>query len=155
MLKSALNNRGFTLIELLVVLVVMVIAGAVIAPNITSGQDTTKLQSAARSVASALRYARGQALITQSEAIFTVNLETNQYRVSGREKTYQIPDNIDVTLVTAQSELSGQGEGRIRFYPDGSSSGGRVTLEIAGNKKLVDINWLTGQVEITDKYESN
>ncbi len=153
MAKSAITNQGFTLIELMVVLVVLVISSAVVIPNIGSGQNSAKLQGAARSVASALRYLRGQALVTNSETVFTVDLEKNQYRVSGREKNFQIPEIIDITLVTAQSELSGEGEGRIRFYPDGSSTGGRVTLEIEGDKKLVDVNWLTGQVDITDKYE--
>ncbi len=143
--------RGFTLIELLLVLVIIAAAGSVALPNITSGQDTARLTSAARDVASALRYLRGQALLLHQETVFTLNLENNEYQVSGRDKKFQIPEKIQITLDTAQSEIIDEGMGRIRFYPDGSSTGGRVTLKLGSVSKQVDINWLTGGIKITDQ----
>ncbi|MGA7117479.1 MAG: hypothetical protein WBY12_09835 [Hyphomicrobium sp.] len=38
----------------------------------------------------------------------------------------------------------------MRFFPDGSSTGGRVTLVAGERKRLLDINWLTGAVIIKD-----
>jgi general secretion pathway protein H len=44
--------------------------------------------------------------------------------------------------------LQDEAAGSIRFFPDGSSTGGRVMIA-AGNEKLsVDVNWLTGRVSI-------
>lgn len=148
-----ISNRfdGFTLIELLIVIVIVATAAVIAGPNISSGRSTAELKSGARDIASALRYVRGQALITHKDALFTINLENNSYRVSGRKKNFQIAKEIDITLVTAQSELMGEGKGRIRFFADGSSTGGRVTLEIGENKRIVDVNWLTGQIEINEE----
>lgn len=151
MSRLSIRSSGFTLIELLLVIVIIATVAAVAGPNISSGRSTAELKSAARDVASALRFVRGEALITHKDAAFIINLENNEYRVSGREKKFRIAKDIDITLVTAQSELMGEGEGRIRFFADGSSTGGRVTLEVAENKRVVDVNWLTGHIEINEE----
>jgi general secretion pathway protein H len=53
-------------------------------------------------------------------------------------------------LVTAQSELTGEGQGNVRFFADGSSTGGRVVLDRGEKSMQIDINWLTGQLEVED-----
>jgi general secretion pathway protein H len=55
-----------------------------------------------------------------------------------------------ISLVTARSELDTDRVGKIRFFPDGTSTGGRITLARGERKYGVDINWLTGQVVILD-----
>lgn len=140
------GQSGFTLIELLIVLSIVVMGFSVVAVNISSGRSTMELKSAVRDLSSALRYARGRALMTRREASVTFNLSDNSYIVSGREKTFTIPEELDVTIVTAQSEIE-DNQGSIRFFPDGSSTGGRITLERGENVRRIDINWLTGQVQ--------
>jgi len=140
--------RGFTLLELTVVLFVVVLGFSVIGLNLSSGNDSTAIKAAARDIASALRYARGQALMTHQETTLALDLGNNSYTVSGRDKVYQIPESIDITVVTAQTELTGEGRANIRFFADGSSTGGRITLERGQALWKADINWLTGQVEL-------
>jgi general secretion pathway protein H len=139
---------GFTLVELLLVITISVAAMAVVAPNLSSGNQSSVLKSAARDLASGLRYARGHALTTQQDAQLSIDLEKNSYQVSGQDKTYQLANDIEITLAIAQSESNGSGVGSIRFFADGSSSGGRITLELADLKQTVDVNWLTGQIEL-------
>lgn len=143
--------KGFTLLELTVVLFVVVLGFSVIGLNLSSGSDSTEIKAAARDIVSALRYARGQALISHQETTVTIDLGDNSYTVSGRDKLYQIPESIDITVVTAQNELSGDGTANIRFFADGSSTGGRVTLERGHTSWKIDINWLTGQIELESK----
>ena len=148
---TAQRCKGFTLLELVVVLFVVVLGFSVIGLNLSSGSDSTKIKAAARDIVSALRYARGQALMTHQETTVTLNLGDNSYMVSGRDKRYQIPGDIDITVVTAQSELSGEGTASIRFFADGSSTGGRITLERGQTVWKTDINWLTGQIELENE----
>jgi len=143
-------NKGFTLLELIVVLFIVVLGFSVIGINLSSGNDATELKVAARDIVSALRFARGQALISHQETTVTLDLAENTYTVSGRDKIYPVPKAIDVTVVTAQNELSGEGLGSIRFFADGSSTGGRITLELGKAAWQIDINWLTGQIELED-----
>lgn len=133
------------------VLFVVVLGFSVIGLNLSSGSDSTKIKAAARDIVSALRFARGQALMTHQETTVTLNLGDNSYTVSGRDKRYQIPGDIDITVVTAQTELSGEGTASIRFFADGSSTGGRITLERGQTVWKTDINWLTGQIELENE----
>ena len=142
-------NKGFTLLELIVVLFIVVIGFTAIGINLSSGNDATELKVAARDIVSALRFARGEALISHQETTVTLDLAENTYQVSARDKVYSIPKAIDVTVVTAQSELT-EGSASIRFFDDGSSTGGRVTLELGKAAWQIDINWLTGQIELND-----
>ena len=139
--------RGFTLMEMLLVLVIAVVAMALVVPNLSKGIDSVRLRSSAREIASSFRYLRGYAVSHHTESEFNINVENNRYKITGRNKSYQVPSSIRIRLITADSEISGQDNGTIRFYPDGSSSGGRVTLESGKNRRLVDVNWLTGNVE--------
>jgi len=143
-------NKGFTLLELIVVLFIVVLGFSVVGINLSSGNDATELKVAARDIVSALRFARGQALISHQETTVTLDLAENTYTVSGRDRVYSIAKAIDVTVVTAQSELTGEGLGSIRFFDDGSSTGGRITLELSKAAWQIDINWLTGQIELDD-----
>jgi general secretion pathway protein H len=147
-------DKGFTLLELIVVLFIVVLGFSVVGINLSSGNDATKLKAAARDIVSALRYARGQALMTHGETTLALDLDDNSYTVSGRDTVYPIPQPINVTLVTAQSELTGEGSGSIRFFADGSSTGGRVTLELGKAAWQININWLTGQIELDETEAS-
>lgn len=133
---------------MLLVITITVGAMAVVAPNLTTGNQASILKGAARELASGLRYARGQALTTQKDASLSLDLENNTYEVTGQNKTYQLANDIDITVAIAQNEANGSGVGSIRFFSDGSSSGGRITLELADLEQTVDVNWLTGQIEL-------
>ena len=149
MRRLTLNN-GFTLLELLVVLFIMVLGFAVVGINLSSGSGSAALKVATRDMVSALRYTRGQALMLHQEATMTIDLTENTYTVSDRPKSYIIPKSISLTVVTAQSEVRGNGIGNIRFFPDGSSTGGRITLEQDKLAAEININWLTGQIKLGD-----
>ena len=143
--------RGFTLIELTVVLLIVVLGFTVIGVNISSGNQSAQLKAVARDLASALRYARGQALISHQEVAVAINLAENSYKVSNRDKVYHFSDEIELTLVIAQDELKDEEIGHIRFYADGSSSGGRITMEWGNLVYKVDVNWLSGKIDISDE----
>lgn len=149
--ETRIKVQGFTLLELTVVLFVVVLGFSVIGLNLSSGNDSTEIKAAARDVVSALRYARGHALMTRQEATLALDLSDNRYSVSGRDTQYQIPKTIDLTVVTAQDELTGDGTAAIRFFADGSSTGGRITLERGSTAWKIDINWLTGQIELENE----
>ncbi|MCH9696617.1 MAG: GspH/FimT family pseudopilin [Gammaproteobacteria bacterium] len=143
-----LKSRGFTLVEMIIVLVIAVLAMGVVGSNFTAGLSGARLKAAVNDIASALRYTRGQAISSGSEAVFTLDVDKRSYTISTRKKVYKLAENLDLTVNTAQSEINGDGKGNIRFFSDGSSTGGRVEIKSEGRKRFVDINWLTGQILI-------
>ncbi len=139
---------GFTLIELMVVLVIAGLLLTVLPPLFSAALPGVQLKGAAREVASALRFARDRAVTRQQESTLTLDLESREYRVSGRERPYSLPSGLDVELFTVRSEQSDEDTGAIRFFPDGSSTGGRVTLMVGERSYAVDVDWLTGRVRV-------
>ena len=97
-----------------------------------------------------MRKARSDAVAHRRETALTVDVEGHQFQLSGDPRTYRLPKSIAINLFTAQSELINGNSGAIRFFPDGGSTGGRVTVTTRDRKYDVDINWLTGQVSILE-----
>lgn len=149
-LLPASFQRGFTLLEIMVVMVIAVLALALIVPNFGGVISSVQLKGAARDLASGLRYARGQALANKTETAFTLDVEQRRYRIGDHKREYSLPSELDLTLFTARSELKGEGVGAITFFPDGTSTGGRITLVSRDRQYIVDVNWLTGRVAILD-----
>jgi general secretion pathway protein H len=149
------GSYGFTLLELLLALVLAALLMAIAAPNFAPLLARAQLYSATRDVASALRHARGQALVRGRDAEFELDVDRHRYRVTGRAKTYGLPSPLHLSLFTAETETVDEGTGRIRFFPDGSATGGRVTLEGDGQKRVVDVNWLTGEVKIREDADED
>jgi general secretion pathway protein H len=151
-LSNDQSAHGFTLLEMMLVLVVAALLAAVAVPNMQPAIATMQLKTAAQDIASALRHTRGQALSQGKEAEFVLNVNRHFYRVAGRRKPYALPESVKLSLFTADF-LMDEGQGSIVFYPDGSASGGRVTLEGAGKKRLVDVNWLTGNITVREEAD--
>jgi len=142
--------RGFTLLELMVVLVIGAIAYSVILGVPFRGPSTSDLKAAARSLASGLRQAQTTAMATRRDATLMLDLEAREFEVSGIQGARGLPRDIELKLFTAQSEALSEKKGAIRFYPDGSSTGGRITVASGERKYLVDVDWITGRVSIGD-----
>lgn len=143
------RQRGFTLLEILVVLALMGLMYALV-PPLFAGGGTTELKAAARQLAAGLRKARGEAIATREEATLTVDVEARRFRVTGDARDYRLPGTAQVNVFTAQSEVVDDQSAAIRFYPDGSSTGGAITLTQGDTRFRVDIDWLTGHVAILD-----
>jgi general secretion pathway protein H len=134
----------------MIVLVLGAIAYAVILGSPFGHASAGDLKAAARMLASGLRTAQTTAMVTRRDALLTLDMESREFTVGGDPRVRTISDKIDLKLYTAQSEVSSERRGSIRFYPDGSSTGGRVTLSSGERKYLVDVDWLTGRVSIGD-----
>jgi len=145
-----MRSRGFTILELLVVLVIGAVAYSVILGVPLRGPSIADLKAASRTLASGLRQAQSTAMATRRDATLTLDLESREFEVSGTAGTRSLPKGLELKLFTAQTEVASERKGSIRFYPDGSSTGGRITVASGERKYLVDVDWLTGRVSIGD-----
>ncbi len=141
---------GMTLLELLIVLSIMAIVAAMVIPMFGSGVSSTALKSAARQVAAGLRLARSEAVATRHDTRVVLDLEQRTFQVEPDARIHALPRELEMKLYTAQSDLVSDRVGAIRFFPDGGSNGGRITLGAGERKYDVDIDWLTGRVAILD-----
>ena len=128
----------------------MVMAYSLAGPLVSSGVSSTDLKASARQLAAGLRRARSEAVAQRRESVLTIDVEGRRFQLSGDPRLYRLPKDVDVKLFTAQSELVNTNTGSIRFFPDGGSTGGRITVTAKQRQYAVDVNWLTGQVAILD-----
>ncbi len=147
---NAVATRGFTLIELLVVLVVLTLVLAVAVPLIPNVAPGAALKSAARELTAGLRLARSRAITGNREVTLTLDVEGKRYRIGGDERPRELPPEIDIAFLTARSERLDETIANIRFFPDGSSTGGRIRLGHGEREYSVTIEWLTGRVSIAE-----
>ena len=140
-----------TMIEILVVLAIMALGAAIVVPMVGgTGASNSDLRSAARQIAAGLRHARSEAIAQRRETVLTLDLEKRSFRVAQEPRDVALPAKIEIKLFTAQSDLVNERQGAIRFFPDGGSNGGRVTVASGERKYEVDVDWLTGRVAIVD-----
>jgi general secretion pathway protein H len=147
---SSDRQAGFTLLEIIIVLAIGGMAYAMILGIPFRGASTADLKAAARTLASGLRQAQTTAMATRRDAVLTLDVESREFVTSVDPHPKKLPDNLELKLYAAQSEVSSERRGSIRFYPDGSSTGGRITVASGERKYLVDVDWLTGRVSIGD-----
>ena len=145
-----MRQRGFSLLEMLVVIVIIGASYTLLPKLIFSGVSGAELRSNARAVATGLRLTRDAAINTRREAVMTLDLENRAFTVQNDSKIHKLHEELNVKLYTSQSDLITDKIGAIRFYPDGSSNGGRVTVSAGGRGFEVDVDWLTGRVTIKD-----
>lgn len=140
---------GFTLIELLAVLFVLALVAAFVVPSLGGG-EAVELKGAARTLAAGLRHTRNQALNDNRSATLALDVAKREFQLSGEKRTRKLPGRIDIVLFTARSEQQSEERGAIRFFPDGSSTGGRITLSTERLRYLVNVDWLTGRVSVIE-----
>lgn len=143
-----IRSRGFTLLETLVVLVILALTLAVVVPAVSKGLGTS-LNDVARDMHSGLRQARNEAVSQQQSTLFVLDLDGHAFR-AGADSVQNIPQNLELHSRTAAREMR-DGRAGVRFYPDGSSSGGRIGVSEGDAYVWLDVDWLTGRVTRVDE----
>ena len=145
-----MTARGFTLFELLVVLVVIGLLFTVATPLISRGVPSLEVRSAAREIAAGMRRARSDAIFANREVAFTVDTEEKRYAIGDDGAWHPLPERLAFEVETARSEVVDDAIAGVRFYPDGSATGGRVTVTGKSRQYHVMLDWLTGAVTVVE-----
>ena len=144
------NVSGFTLMELLVVLTILGIALVLSAPALTRSLPSLELRTEAREAAGVLRGARALAIGHNQEVVVAIDREQRFLTVEGKP-ALQFSHRITIPFPAKEPHQPGSGiTFEIRFFPDGTSSGGLLTLALGEREKHVAVDWLTGAVSIAD-----
>ncbi len=153
MISSAGNNqinKGFTLLELLAVLAILALSAALILPRFSGVVQTGELKAAVRHLAATLRAARGLAVGEQRTVSVWLDVVQRQYQVEGLPTQYALPDRMAVEFTAAHTEVLGQQLAGIRFFPDGTATGGQIVLDGGLRRFHIDVQWLTGRVVVSE-----
>jgi general secretion pathway protein H len=106
----------------------------------------------ASDISVALRAARSRAVAKNHEEVFLVDTDRTRYRAPGGAAV-SLPTSLRLTLFTTTQEQLAPGLGAIRFYADGSSTGGGMTLTRGDAHYDILVDWLTGRVSTHDRHD--
>lgn len=141
-------RSGFTLIELVVVLAVLGLLLAVVPVALQRGYESNEYRAAVRELVWVMKSARNVAISAGREEVFRADVEAQRFGL-GDALDHDVPDRLVMQLIVGQSEQMSTALAGIRFYPDGSSTGGSVSLARSnGTGTRVRVDWLLGTISI-------
>src|SRR4051812_33784757 len=143
------RSKGFTLIELMAVILLLAIALTAVTFSFSKSLRTARIQAASRDLVAALRYTRGQAIVKGKQEVLLLNLDSNSYTAPGKSAV-KLPENMHMQLTTAEQEVTGGNAGGIRFFADGSSTGGHISVLQDRREWRINVAWLTGDIALDE-----
>lgn len=143
----AVASAGFTVIELLAVLVLLSLAVGAVAVKL-GDRGSKSIRTIAEQAAVKFRDARISAMEVGEEE--TVLIDVTHHRIASPHDRdpLVVDEKTRLAITAAASERVSGGTVAIRFFPNGQSTGGTLTLERNGEAHEVRINWFTGRITV-------
>ncbi len=135
-------------------IVVLVVLGLLVSLVIARGPQhsaTLDLRTASEAMAMDLRVARSTAIVQDRPVTFVLDVIAHNYRVD-KGPVHALPPTIALSMLTISGATLGNELAALRFAPDGSSTGGRITLTLGERHTDILVDWLTGRVKIADAH---
>lgn len=128
----------------------MGIVAAMVLPGRLTAGDGIELRAATNAIAGGLERTRSLALTSGEEAVFALDVEHHRFQVPGDRQAENLPPQARLALHAASGDVMSDSAGGIRFFPDGGSTGGGISIAQGGHSYRISVNWLTGRVEVRD-----
>jgi general secretion pathway protein H len=142
------HEGGFTLLELIVALGIMALGVAVVFPYFNASRAGHQLRAAAYDIATQLRDARATAQARNVDQAFILDVGNHRMWLDGTEQRRYLSPRMALDVEVPSAEQLAANVVRVRFFADGSASGGKLVLRDGGRRATVTVNWLTGDVRV-------
>lgn len=140
------KQSGFTLIEIMVAFTIGILLVGLTMPAMMKMYDSMKYRDAVRTVVTALHSTRYAAMSRGKPVDLIVIPAERQFSI-GQGEAKQLSESISLTVHAAREVSHGEGTAVIRFYPDGSASGGSIdVVHDSGKAVRVRVDWLLGKL---------
>lgn len=142
------GESGMSLIELLVVLAIVSMAVATAIPSFRGPAKRVELQAIGHDLANRLRTARTSAISSGRPVGIIFDVQEHRYVSEYDQRAVSLPRDLLITITTARELSRRDGGTRLVFFPDGSSTGGRIVLQRDRRQIVIGVEWLTGQTRV-------
>lgn len=137
---------GFTLLELLIAIGVASLLVAVAVPSASKMYQSMAYRGAVKETRHMLEAARYRAMSTGKSSDVVIDIEAKTITLPG-SKTISVPEDVKMGMVGAAELQEERRKGAIRFYADGSSTGGSIALtRKSGSGTELQVGWLLGEI---------
>lgn len=145
------TSRGFTLLEMLLVMMLATLVLTLVPANFSAVVPHVERQAEVRHFISVLRSARGAAIRERRAVTLMLDVKRHQYYLAGSEQVKALPKRLAIHYSAPFSSVANEPLVAIRFFADGSSSGGLIEMTMEGEMYHITIDWLTGKVSYREK----
>ena len=119
----------------MIVLLILGLLGGLVMAHGPQRSAALEMQQAANSVADSFRLARTRAIATSRVIPVRIGPDGASVQLAD-DPAHRFPPGI----------TDAQGPQTILFRPDGSATGGAITLASLTQRRVVEVNWMTGRV---------
>lgn len=137
------QELGYTLIEMLVVLAVVTIVMAGAVGFVVRSQNAQSVERLAENVSVMMKVAATHAMTRQEDISVMIDLEKGRISAPKLDEI-EVPSHMRLEVVTAKSEMVRRDLVGIRFFAQGGSTGGQVTIFDEDEGQVIEVDWLTG-----------
>jgi general secretion pathway protein H len=135
--------QGFSLIEMLVVLAIIGLVVAIALPYYGGVPDQIRLRATTQSIVTAMKSTRAAAIAQDAEMALVFDMGKRTFS-SPAVAAAELPKDVQIDLTIAALAGENASRGSIRFFPDGSSTGGDISLMLHNVSSKICTNWLSG-----------
>jgi general secretion pathway protein H len=140
---SATGNQGFTLLELLVVLAIMVLLAGAWPFAARRLFPTQQLRNESQNLIAAVRTARMTARLSGAPQSIDLLEGGSGYRANS--ESHELPADVIAHIRSDDTSTT-----RVRFFPDGSSTGGVIDLKLANRAASIEVGKITGRAALVE-----
>jgi general secretion pathway protein H len=142
------SQSGFTLIEAVCAMAIIGLIAAVLLPSIPRQTSRPRLEAYAIQVATLLRTDRNAAIGNRQQVATLVDAPSRAVRSGATGEVLRMPDDVrfDALLPSRCNDRAVAGE--IDFFASGMSCGGAIVLSHNDAGFEVQVNWLTGRIDV-------
>jgi general secretion pathway protein H len=145
---------GFTLIEMVCVMAIIGLLAAVLLPSIPRQTSRSRLESYAIDAASLLKADRNAAIRHRLEVTTQVDAGSRSLRSGATGSIVRVPDDVRFDTLLPENCNNRPVFASISFFASGMSCGGVITLTHLDVGYEIQINWLTGRIEVVARGQS-
>lgn len=138
------RRAGFLLVEVLVTFAIIALVAAIVFPRLAATSGAARLKASAYDVAGVLRADRTAAMRSGQVVVTRIDLRGREVRSGQSASTVGFPDDVGLNVSYAANESTPG----VRFFPNGSASGARLTIRSKVSAYDVNVDWFTGAVVI-------
>jgi general secretion pathway protein H len=145
---ASLGEGGFTLLELVVVMALLALLMGLVLPGLMRAVKKERDRTNLRQITTVLRLARSQAATSHRRVRVFLNRENGRYWLEGSNRQGNLAGMRlgDTRLVWEDTDRR---QGYIAFYPDGTSSGGKLVMtDLTGRVYDLEVEIITGKVTL-------
>jgi general secretion pathway protein H len=117
-------------------------------PAIPRGTGSSRMLASAVETAAILREARTIAIASGRDAVAVFDSRQRRFSTLGRD--FRVPNDVEVSVLAADTCRRDGDRVSILFRPDGTSCGGVVRLAKGNRAYRVRVNWATANVAIAE-----